>query len=407
MIQRLSAPSCLLFAAAMSMVESAKAGVWITEPVLGLAADYSTNPALLYTDHTAETHGAVLIDAPTTYHSNDVSFSIQPSFRISNSSGYSSLASDYAHLTAVGELDSERNTLTVTGQLARDSSLYYDYGLNGSTGVRRDTTSVDAAWARQLTERLNFNWDIESSRVVYGESNSFTTLTDYHYTSAAPSVAWNASERTTLRITGGVGLYESNGGETKSVNSNLELGFKRQLTETYTLSATAGYSRESNKISQNVLAGYEILGDFLVPVFSFESFRSTNNGSVFSGNLTRAWRLFSWTATASRSLVPTGFAFLARQTSYQLSFDYPWTERWTFDGHVRRLTSVEPQVLGPTTDDSYWDLGLSAAWLITEKWTLTLRASRVNAKYTPPSVDVAATGFSVQFSRRFNRIAWH
>src|SRR5271170_8036744 len=106
MIRRLAAHSYLPLIAAMSMVESAKAGVWVTEPVLGVAAEYSTNPGLLYVEHTAETHGAVLLDAPTTYHGNDVSCSIQPSFRISNSSGYSSLASDYAHLTAAGEFDS-------------------------------------------------------------------------------------------------------------------------------------------------------------------------------------------------------------------------------------------------------------------------------------------------------------
>jgi hypothetical protein len=407
MIRRPPAQSYLLLVAAMSITESARAGVWVTDPVLGLAADYSTNPGLLYVDHTAETHGAALIDAPTTYHANDVSLSIQPSFRISNNSGYSSLASDYAHLTAIGEFDSERNTFTVTGQLARDSSLYYDYALNGSTGVRRDTTAADVAWVRLLTERMNFNWDLNSSRVIYGPSNSFTTLTDYRYTSAAPSLAWNASERTTLTITGGVGLYDSSGGATKSVNSNLELGFKRQLTEVWTLTANAGYSRESNQISQNVFLGYEILGGYLVPVFSYETFKSTDNGSIFTANLTRAWRLFSLNVAASRTLVPTGFAFLSRQDSYQISFDYPYTERWTFDGHARRLKSLEPQVEGPTIDDSYWDIGLSAAWLFTEKWTLTLRASRVSAKYTPPSVDVGATGFTVLLSRRFNRIEWH
>lgn len=407
MIPRLAARYCLLLAA-MSLTEFARAGVWATDPVLGLAAEYSTNPALLYVDHTAETHGAVLIDAPTTYRANDVSLSIQPSFRISNSTGYSSLASDYAHLSAAGEIDSERGTLTLTSQVARDSSLYVDYGLNGSTGVRRDTTLVDLSWVRSLTERLNFDWDINSSRVIYGPSGGITTLTDYHYTSAAPALAWDVSERTTLTLVGGAGLYQANGGATKSVNSDLELGFKRRLAEVWTLSANAGYSRESNRISQNVFVGYEIEdGFFIVPVYRYETFRSTNTGSVFTGNLTRTWRLFSLTAAASRTLVPTGFAFLARQTSYQVSFDYPWTARWTFDGHVRRLTSVSEQVAGPTIDDSYWDLGLSAAWQMSEKWTLTLRASRVTARYTQPVVDVGATGFAVQFSRRFNRIEWH
>jgi hypothetical protein len=388
-------PRYCLLVAAMCMGSGAEAGVWVTDPVLGLAVDYSTNPGLRYAAHTAETHGAVLIDAPTTYHADSVRLSVQPSFRISDSSGYSSVASDYAHLTASGEIDSERNSVTVTGQIARDSSLYYNYGLNGSAGVRRDTSLADVAWVRALTERLNFNLEANSSRVVYGKSNSFTTLTDYRYTSAAPSLAWKENERTTLTLIGGAGLYESADRRTKSVNSNLELGFTHQLTELWALSANAGYSRETNTVE-------EYFGPFLLGTF-----RATNTGTVFMANVTRQGALLAVTAAASRSLVPSGFSFLSLQNSYQLSFHYPRTERWTFDGHLRWLKAQEPQVLGPTVDQSYLDFGLSAAWLFTEKWTLTLRASRVTAKYTPPAIDVAAGGFTFQLSRRFDPITWH
>jgi hypothetical protein len=386
--------NCLLVAA-MCMGSGAKAGVWVTEPVLGLAAEYSTNPGLLYAAHSSETHGAVLIDTPTTYHADSVSLSVQPSFRISDSSGYSSLASDYAHLTARGEIDSERNSVTVTGQIARDSSLYFNYGLNGSAGVRRDTSLTDVAWVRALTERLNFNFEVNSSRVLYGKSGGFTTLTDYRYTNAAPSLAWRTSERTTLTLAGAAGLYASADLRTKSVNSNLELGFTRQITELWAFSANAGYSRETNTIGQ-------YFGPYLLGTF-----RATNTGTVFAANVTRQGRVLAVTATASRSLVPSGFSFLSLQNSYQLSFNYPRTERWTFDGHVRWLKSQEPQIVGPTADQSYLDLGLSAAWLFTEKWTLTLRASRLTAKYSPPTINVGASGFTIQLSRRFDPITWH
>jgi hypothetical protein len=393
MMQR-GLPRNCLFLAAMCMGSGAEAGVWVTDPVLGLAADYSTNPGLRYAAHTAETHGAVLIDTPTTYHADSVSLSVQPSVRISDSSGYSSVASDYAHLAVRGEIDSDRNSVAVTGQIARDSSLYYNYGLNGSAGVRRDTSMADVAWVRALTERLNFNVEVNSSRVLYGQSGTFTTLTDYRYTNAVPSLTWKTSERTTLTLVGGVGLYRSADLRTKSVNSNLELGFTRQLTELWAISANAGYSRETNTIE-------EYFGPFLLGTF-----RAANTGTVFTANVTRQGPLLAVTAAASRSLVPSGFSFLSLQNSYQLSFHYPRTERWTFDGHVRWLKLQEPQVLGPTVDQSYLDLGLSAAWLFTEKWTLTLRASRVTAKYSP-TIDVGAGGLTIQLSRRFDPVKWH
>jgi len=397
MIPRPSARICVSILAAMSVAESAKSGVWATEPVLGLVGNYSTNPGLLYEEHTAQTVAAVLLDSPTTYHANDVSFSIQPSFRLSSTSGYSSLASDYAHLTSTWELDSERNRVSVTGEVARDSSLYYDYLVNGGTGVRRDTTVADVTWVRELTERWNFNWDLNSSRVIYGQSSSFTSLTDYHYSTAAPGISWQLSEQTKLTLLGNVSVYDSSGGATKSVNSNIEVGGTRQLTELWSLTADVGYSHEANTIS-------EYYGPYLLGTF-----RSTNSGSVFSANLTHQAELLAVTATASRSNVPTGFAFLAHQTAYGLSFDYPRTARWTFDGHVRRVTSVEPAAPGSTINQSYstWDWGLSAAWLFTEKWTMTFAASRVTAKYTPPDVSVGSSGFTIQLSRRFNRIEWH
>jgi hypothetical protein len=384
----------LVLAVSMCTAEASRAGVWVTNPVLGLAAEYSSDPALLYVEHTAETHGAVLLDAPTTFQGDASSLTLDPSFRVSDSSGYSSIASDYEHFTATGKFTSDRDTLSTTGELARDSSLYYDYLLNGSTGVRRDTTLADLSWTHALGERLNFNLDVNSSRVIYGQSSSFTTLTDYHYSSAAPTLSWQESERTTLKIDGSFGLYDSAGGYSKSSNSNLEVGFTHQLTELWTVDGNAGYSRENNRVEY-------YFGPYLLGAYE-----SSNTGSAFTADISR--KAISWTMTGAvtRSLVPTGYAFLARQTAYQLSVDYPRTERWTFDAAARWIKTTEPQVFGATTDQSYVSVNASATYLFTEKWSVTLGASRVNAKYTPPAIEVGATGVTLQLSRHFNPIVW-
>jgi hypothetical protein len=400
MTRRASAHSCLWAGIVMSFANVSRAGVWETDPVLGLAAEFSSNPALLNISHTAETHGAVLIDAPTTYRANSESFTVQPSFRISDSSGYSSLASDYAHLTMIGQLDGELSTLIGTAQTARDSSLYYDYALNGSTGVRRDTTLADVAWSRALAERLSLNLEVNSSKVAYEQPSSSTNLTNvvdltnYRYTSGNPTLSWKTSERTTLTIQGSAGLYESSDGATKSVNSTLGFGVKRQLTELWSLTANGGISRETNTIK--VSEGG----------FSLGTFHATDNGTVFSAQIVRQGQLLSLSATASRSLVPTGFSFLAVQESYQLGFEYPLSARWTLDGHVRRLKSSDPQAFGPTVEEDYTDAGLSAAWLFTEKWTVTLRASRITAKSPSQESGVNASGVALQLSRRFDSLKW-
>ncbi len=385
--------SCWL-AAVMCTASGAKAGVWTSDPVLGLAGDYSTNPGLLYVSHTAETHGAVLIDAPTTYHGDALSLSVLPSFRFSDSQGYSSLASNYAHLTAKGEFDSERGSLTVTGQLARDSSLYYNYQFNGGTGVRRDTSGIDAAWTRALTERLNFGLDLSTTRVLYGESSSFTTLTDYRYSSLSPSLSYNTSERTVLTLLGGVGLYDTTDRTTKSVNSSLEIGVKHDFSELWSCNIKAGYSRETDSVDL-------YFGPYLLANLS-----ATSTGTLYNASVTRKGTLLTLTASASRSLVPSGFSFLSLQEYYQVDFRYQHSPRLTFDGYARRLQSRQPQAFGAAVNQQYLDFSLSASWLFTEKWTASVRASRVTARYTP-TIDVDADGLSMQLSRRFDSIKWH
>src|SRR5271156_3527555 len=162
MIQGRSALRCLCFAATMQL-SCAQAGVWGIDPLIGVVGDYSTNAQLLDVPHTAETDGALLLNAPTTYNGNGFELFVTPSFRFSNSTGYSSVTSDYEHLNAKAEFDTERSVLTAAAGVSRDSSLYYDYLIDGSTGVRRDSWTADLNWERFLTQRVDFATDVNST----------------------------------------------------------------------------------------------------------------------------------------------------------------------------------------------------------------------------------------------------
>jgi hypothetical protein len=407
MIRFAGARACQCGMLVMSVANSGWAGVWVTDPTLGLVADFSTNPALLDISHAAETHGAILIDLPTAYHANSTTLTVLPSFRISNSAGYSSLASDYQHLTVAGEIDAERDTVTASALAARDSSLYYNDAVNGSTGARRDSTDFDTVWIHAFTERLNSNVELNSSRVQYGPSTDIGNLTDYRYlnltnyrySSATPTLSWSMTELTSLTVEGGTGIYDSSNEETKSVNYNLGVGFKRQINELWNLTGNFGLSRQQNVIS-------EYYGPYLLGTA-----RSTTNGTVYSAQLTRKGPRITSSASASRALVPTGFSFLATQSTYQVGLEDALTERWTLAAHVRWLTTVEPEANAPSVEQTYKDYGLSAAWQLTEKWTVTWRALYLSARYSngtnlPPPFGVSATGVDIQLSRRFDTIKW-
>jgi hypothetical protein len=391
---------CLL-AAAMSIASQGKAGVWGTQPVLGVSGDYYSNPALLNLPNTAETHAALLLDAPATYVDDAFKVSILPSFRLSDSQGYSSLDSDYEHLSVRGELDSERNVFTATAGVARDSSLYHDYLLNGSTGVRRDTGTADLNWDRQLTERFDLNTDLNSVRVRYAEAAGTATLIDYKYTSLTPSLAWSQSERAKINVSANAGRYDSLNGQTKSTSANLQLGFVKQITEIWSLSASAGYSRANNELHTEQESFEESPNGpvlVLIPV----DIKSTQNGTVYSVNLSRQTQVLLLSAVASRQLAPTGFAFLSRQDNYELKASYNESERWTLSGDVHRVNYQQPQSTGAEVDINVTYFQISTAWQWTEHWTVTLNATHVMERSAAPSASVASSGVSLVFSRQFN-----
>jgi len=404
MTRRRLARACVL-AAAMTIASVSKAGVWGSQPVIGVSTDYSTNPGLLDLPNTdtAETHAALLLDAPTSYVGDAFKFSVLPSFRFSNAQGYSSLDSDYEHLNARTEFDTDLDSVALTAGVARDSSLYHDYLLSGSTGVERNSLLGDVNWDRKLTERVEFDTDVNWTQVRYGAGLGTDILTDYKYISVAPTLAWTTSELGKLTLAASAGRYNSLDGLTESTSANLQAGFTRQLSEIWSVSATGGYSRANNRADADEFIGYEFTPSGFIPVFIPVTLKSTQTGSVFSANVSRQTQLLLLAATASRQLTPTGLAFLSRQETYELKAGYTGSARWTFNGDLRRIVYEQPEGTGSTTSSlNVTSLQLSAAWQWTEHWTVTVNATHVLERYGSPTISVDTSGVSLELSRQFD-----
>lgn len=373
------------------------------DPVVGVIGDYSTNPALLESAHTAEANGAVLLDAPTTYNGNGFEFFVLPSFRVSNSEGYASMASDYQHLNLKSEFDTERSTWTVAAGADRDSSLYADYLSNGSVGVRRDTLMADLNWDRHLTERLELDTDVDTIRVRFGQAAGISNLTDYKDTSISPTLSWNSSERGKLTLSASVGRYNSLGGASESRSANLQVGFVRSLSETWSLTASAGYSRALNRLSFNeefLVETPEGLAIETVPIHE----ESPQNGTVYSVDLSRKGERLSFDAIASRTLAPTGFAFLSRQNLVRLTATYTYSDRWSYTAIAYYSQAQDPELQGGIVNQAAKNINLSANWQWTEFWTVTLSALRLENRFQPPGNSIGSSEVSIQISRKFNHI---
>jgi hypothetical protein len=391
---------------ALVRVSCAQAGVWGVDPSIGITGDYSTNPALIVDPppHTAAAHGALLLDAPTLYNGDALTVSIIPSFRFSDSTGYSSLASDYEHLSVKSELDSERNVFIATGTVNQDSSLYQDYLTDGSAGVKRDTLAGDLNWQRALTERLSFGTEVNWTQTKFARAVGVGTLTDFRDTTIAPTLTWNSSERNKLTLSASVSRYDSLQGSTESRSANLQAGFVRQLSEIWSLEGDLGYSRALNNVSfdeevvVSTAAGPTIE---LIPIAE----ESAQNGTVYSAILSRKGVLLTVNLSASRQLVPSGFAFLSQQTSVDLNATYTASERWSFGADARYLHAQDPQARGGgSAVRTPISVTGSATYNLSEHWSASLHASRVTERYQPPGVDVSSNEVAITFSRRFDHV---
>lgn len=388
----------------MTCISSARAAVWGTEPSVGFAGDYASNPALLSNiGDTAESHGAVLLDAPTTYNADAWKLLLDPNVRISNSQGYSTIDSDYEHLTARAEFDTERTTLAFTGFEGQDSSLYHDYLSDGAEGVRRDTTTADLNWDHFVTERIELNVDTNAMRVLYGQAIGPAFLTDYKYASFTPTLAWVEHELGKFTFTLNGGYYASIDQSTRSASATSQVGYTRQFDPLWSVSATAGYSRAYDHAQVEIPQLVLLPGGRIGIEFFPEKLESIQNSTVFSFNANRQGSRLLLTLAATRQLIPTGFAYLSRQTGGSLTSSYQLSPRWTFGTSVTWTKYETPRVeneAGFTYTAGYFSL--STTWQWTEHWTITGTASRVIERPR----DVSSNNFTVLISRKFNRIVF-
>jgi hypothetical protein len=391
------------------LVRTAGAGPWNIEPLVGVSTDFETNPLLHQFGSESEEHIAALLDFPLHYDGDATEFSVRPYGRLSNSQGYSSLASNYAHLDSTAQFTNELGSTTLQANVARDSSLYYVGALVSGIGVARNTESTAGDWNRLLTERSQLQFDVSWVKVHYDEpsvsAEQAYNLVDYRYLSGGPTFSYSVNEIDTFKLLANVGRYQSLDGITESKSDSLQAGFVHPLSEIWTLAINAGYSQSTN--TEKVL---DQLLYYFYGVVSYETFSSKQNGTVYTATVTRQGERVNLTGSISRALQPTGFAFLSRQDSINLAGTYTRSERWDFALGASWQRAISPQesagvaqLNGNEFAVRYLNAQFTANWHLTPQWVATLRATRITQEYGPPSVSGASSGLDIDITRHFLR----
>jgi len=380
---------------------SASAGPWNIEPSVGASADYESNPGLHTIDVHAEERVAALVDVPLRYDTNGIEFTLRPSGRLSNSSGYASIASNYIHVDTSAQFINDLSTLSWQGGLARDSSLFFVGGLENGIGVRRDTASTAIDWTRTLTERNQLELDANWSEVRYDQPPNETGLTNYRYLSGGPTWNFAVTERTTLKLLGDAGHYQSLNGITESKSYSLQTGFVRKLSELWSVTATAGYTRSNN--SEKYYYGPFFVGTVEYGPFYLGTIKSNQNSTVYAITLTRQGERFNLTGGASRLLQPTGFAYLSRVDSISANATFTQSERWDYGMSAVWERAQNPLLGGAPIDVRYINAQLTANWHWTPQWVMTLNLGRISQQYSSSAVTPTSNGVIISVSRRFLR----
>jgi len=364
---------------------------WAITPRLGISGDYSSNPQLRFGDASGEEHVAALVDLPLTYDSDGFEFSFRPNGRLSNSRGYSSLASNYVHIDSAAIVQSDLQSASLQANLSREAALYDLGAASPGLGVRRDSEQLSGEWTRALDERASLQLDAGWSRLQFDQPPNRLNLVDYRYLSGGPTFSYQLTERTAVNLQAAVGRYRSLNGRTDSNSENLQLGFTRALTEIWQVNASAGYSRTLDR--QKVYFGPFYLG----------TERSTQSGAVYAVSVVRRGEHLNLSAAASRSLQPVGVSFLSRRDNINVIAGYALTERWDFSASTGWQRDAQ-LVLGQSVlNRRYLTMQLAASFHWTEHWTVSLHATRADLRYGPPTISTAADGVSLDLVRQFLR----
>jgi hypothetical protein len=366
---------------------------WSTQPLIGIIGQYASNPALL-AEPKSETNAALVLNLPVNYDLESFHFVATPSVRYGNATGYSSVTSNYFHLDTKAQFTSDLSSTTFSGGLYRDSSLLYAGEIQNGVGVRRDTATADITWQRQLNELDLLQLDVNTIKTTFGQSdvpNVEDELVDYRYSSFSPAMLFALSERNSFRIIGGFGWYRALDGISESNSTSLQLGFDRQLSELWTLKTTAGYTKSTDQQK------------FYFEEFLLGTIKSTQNGTVYAANLIRQGELMTWNFGASRSLAPTGYAYLSRQQGANLLVSYNYSERWAFSSSINWQITNNPLNTGGSLEQRYIYATIAANWHWTEQWVVTLQAIKVAERYGQPQINGTSNGVSLQIARQFYR----
>jgi hypothetical protein len=365
------------------------AGSWGSESSVSLSSEYLSNPYMQPSDARAAEGMGLLMTLPASYVGNDDTFDFTPRLRFAHSWRNASLLSNYQYFDAGWRAVRERDALQLSAAWHHDSTQYnaFETAVLHGFVLQRTEQTAGSDWQRSLTERsalhLVGSWDA----VSYAHNPSFS-LSNYRYGQASLQYDHDLTER--LHWTGslGAGRYTlpDSPVDYRSDNRFAQLGLTGQLTEVWSLTASAGMSDVSDH-EQTFFATASASKS--APSFTFDAQRRGERNAV--------------ELSVAHTIQPSGLGALVTQDDAFLRDTLNVSERLSVgaDVHGQRVRDTLQRLsIGELRNEA---LDLTANWQWTEHWNANLQLSLYRRSDVQPAVQASGVGVFLTATRQFGR----
>ena len=203
-----------------------------------------------------ESNDNVYLTARTSPHVNTLSVSdtFEAARRTENSATRATLAGTALRSIGGGGIERVDGRLGLTQTLSdplnvfRASAVYaQDFNDSAQSADvtlgrgRRRTTTVDASWSRNLTERLRADTQLAFVRTGYGRG--LVGGVDYDDASASAGIDYRLSEIDSINVRGGHSRYRTRNDERSSATDDISVGASRALSDRGSIALSVGAYR--------------------------------------------------------------------------------------------------------------------------------------------------------------------
>jgi len=255
-----------------------------------------------------------------------------------------------------GFVVTERSRLGLSTSFRVQSTLTSEQTTTGVSDVngQQYQLTLSSGWSYLLTPRASADVSVNFEEVFY-QNVGDSELSDYRSGEISLTGRYSMSERSELQALVGYARYSTADKTSETDAINAQLGTTYQFSETLSFNLLVGL-RVSESKEQDGTGG---------------TMSEQGTGPTFSLNLNkelaRGGRL---SATATRTLAPSGGAEVLDQTELDLTVSYPVDERWTWDLGARGYRNRSSVDEGQRSGVDYAEGSLNVSYRIWPNWTV-------------------------------------